>query len=76
MAFVETDFTSAMSSACFAVCERSSLNHVPHFPPRANLNTLGATGNRDCPLVIVVMRCPLRTLAGRSSLKRSTSFGL
>ncbi len=76
MALVWTVFTRAISSTTLAVCGSSSLTHVPHWPCRANLNFDGATGNRDWPLVIVVIRCPLRTLPGSSLLKKSASFGL
>ena len=58
------------------VCGSSSLTHVPHWPCWANLNIDGATGNRAWPLVIVVMRWPLRTESGRSLSKYSSSFGL
>ena len=36
----------------------------------------GATGNRVCPLVIVVIRWPIRTLSGRSLSKNGCKPGL
>jgi len=55
--------------AHFAVCGRSSLTHRPHWPCCENWNFDGATGSRFWPLVMVVIRCPLRTLSGRSASK-------
>jgi hypothetical protein len=55
-----------MSSAILAFHGNSSLSHMPHSPCWANLNFDGAIGKRAWPLVIVVSRCPIRTLSGRS----------
>ena len=50
----------------FAVHGISSLTQAPDFPCCANLKIEGVTGNEACPEVIPVMRCPIRTEAGRS----------
>ena len=67
---------TVMSSAIFAVCGSNSLNHVPPLPCWLNLNIEGATGSRAWPLVIVVMRWPLRTDSGKSLSKCASSCGL
>ena len=54
-----------MSSAIFAVCGSSSLNHMPLCPCCANLNTDGAIGKFVWYAVMPVSRCPLRMESGR-----------
>ena len=76
IALVWTVLISARSSTTLAVCGSSSLTHRPHWPCWANLNFDGATGSRDWPLVIVVIRWPIRTLSGRSLSKNCSRFGL
>ena len=65
-----------ISSTMRDVYGSTSLTHIPHSPCCANLNLLGAIGNRAWPLVIVVRRCPWRIESGRSLSKKSTIFGL
>ena len=49
-----------------AVKVKSSLIQAPDCPYCWKLNSDGATGNRFCPDVIVVIRCPWRIVSGRS----------
>jgi len=65
-----------MSSTMFAVFGRSSDTHIPDLPWRANLYFEGAIGNRFCPEVIVVSRCPWRIDSGKSLSYHSFIFGL
>jgi hypothetical protein len=67
---------SAISSTISAVLGSNSLTHVPDFPCWVNLNIDGATGSRDWPLVMVVMRWPWRMESGRSVSNLSASCGL
>src|SRR5215472_1909072 len=66
MASVCIERTKHMSSTIFAVHGKSSLTHMPDLPCWANLYFDGAIGNRACPLVMVVRRCPIRTESGKS----------
>src|SRR4051812_46219362 len=66
IASVCIDRTMAISSTIFAVCGSSSETHAPLLPYCWNLKTDGAMGNRVCPEVMVVRRCPLRMESGRS----------
>ena len=68
MASVLTVLITARSSTIFAVCGSSSLTQAPLEPCRLNLKIDGATGKRFWPDVIVVMRWPLRIVAGSSLL--------
>src|SRR5579862_1467949 len=77
IAFVFTVLISAISSTIFDVCgSNCELIQRRHLPSCVNLNFDGATGKRDCPLVIVESRCWLRTLGGSSLSKYSASPGL
>ena len=67
IALVCTLRTIARSSTSLAVHGSSSLTHAPLFPCCAHLNSDGATGNRAWPLVIVVMRWPIRIEPGSST---------
>ena len=69
IASVLTVLTIAMSSTISAVFGNSSLIQAPFWPCWANLKTLGATGSRFWPLVIVVIRWPMRIESGRSLSK-------
>jgi hypothetical protein len=66
IALVCTVLINAISSTIPAVCGSSSLTQRPHWPCCVNLNIEGATGRRVWPLVIVVIRWPLRTESGKS----------
>jgi hypothetical protein len=76
MALVCTLRTIARSSTTLAVQGRRSLTHAPLWPCWAKLKTDGATGNRVCPLVMVVMRWPWRMDSGRSTSKCPLKPGL
>ena len=65
-----------MSSTIFAVLGSSSVIHIPDWPYWANLYLLGAIGNLFWPEVIVVKRCPLRMLSGRSLSYQAFIAGL
>jgi hypothetical protein len=64
------------SSTCFFIHGINSPTHIPDCPHRSNLYFDGAIGNRVCPLVIVVRRCPMRTDSGRSLSYHSCITGL
>ncbi len=56
IASVCIDRMNAILSTNFDVCGNNSLTHIPESPYWAKLYLLGAIGNRDWPLVIVVKR--------------------
>jgi hypothetical protein len=77
MASVCIERMKHMSSTHFAVYGSSSVFiQKPFAPTGLNLNFVGAIGNRVCPEVIVVRRCPLRIDSGRSLSYHSAILGL
>ena len=77
MASVCIERMNAMSSTHFAVNGSSSVFIMnPFLPAGLNLYFDGAMGNRFCPEVIVVSRCPARTESGRSLSYQSFITGL
>ena len=60
----------------FAVHGSNSEIHMPFLPYCANLYFEGAMGRRFCPLVIVVIRWPMRTESGKSLSNHSSKLGL
>ena len=76
MASVCMDRTKHKSSTIFAVHGSSSETHMPFLPCCVNLYLEGAMGSRFCPLVIVVIRCPMRMESGRSLSNHSVKPGL
>ena len=76
IASVCIDLMIQMSSAISPVCGSSSLSQAPLLPCWANSNIGATQGNDFWPLVIPVIRCPIRTEPGSSSPWCSLSFGL
>ena len=74
MASVNTERIIVMLSAIPFMCGTSSLISMPDLPHRSKANLLGATGKRFWPLVMVVMRWPLRIESGSSWSKYFVSY--